>query len=184
MGTDGYSRGTVGSRGAAGVDRGNDGVLPRPPRAVREMAPEPAAALARAQDLIEAAVDPVILELVRRRVAALLGDTRLATEESSASKAHALDGKLVELARWPTATVFSPAERACLGLAEQYVLDVSGVGEADTAPVLEHLGPAGLYGFVQALYVIDESIRLDLALSAALAGAGTQRSGISIEEAP
>jgi hypothetical protein len=33
--------------------------------------------------------------------------------------------------------------------------------------VLEHLGAAGLYGFVQALWVIDESIRFELAIDAA-----------------
>src|SRR5262249_30897644 len=79
--------------------------------------------------------------------------------------------KISELPRWPTSAAFSATERACLGLAEQYVIDVSAVSDADTEPVLELVGAAGLYGFVQALWVLDESIRLDLALAAALGAA-------------
>lgn len=77
--------------------------------------------------------------------------------------------KIADLSSWPTSDEYSSVERACLRLAEQYVIDVSAVTDADTAPVLEHLGADGLYGFVQVLWVIDESIRLDLALEAAFA---------------
>jgi alkylhydroperoxidase family enzyme len=144
------------------------GALAPPSDLVARIAPEAAADFEHLETLAFEVADPVLLELVRLRMAHLLGDEGGSARRSDAAIARGLsEQKIAELARWPTSDLFSPTERACLGLAEQYVIDVSSVSEADTEPVLELLGAPGLYGFVQALWVIDESIRLDLALGAA-----------------
>ena len=64
--------------------------------------------------------------------------------------------------------MFSATDRACIALAEQFVIDVSGVTDDDVARVLDALGPVGLYGFVLALYVFDMTQRLELSLGAVL----------------
>jgi alkylhydroperoxidase family enzyme len=148
----------------------SSGGLAPPSDRLTRVAPEPAAGFERLEMLALEVSDPVLLELVRLRMAHLLGDERgMARRSEVAMELGLTEQKISELARWPTSDEFSPTERACLGLAEQYVIDVSAVSDADTQPVLELLGAAGLYGFVQALWVIDESIRLDLALGAAFA---------------
>jgi alkylhydroperoxidase family enzyme len=154
------------------VPRTVDQALPPPTAILAELAPAAAAALAGVQALVPEVTDPVLAELARLRMAQLLGDTAGLGRRSR----RALDGGLeeetiAELAQWPASPRYTERERACLALAEQYVIDVSAVTDAQTDAALEHLGPAGLYGFVQVLYAIDESIRLDLALTAAFAGA-------------
>ena len=132
------------------------------------VAPQVAAEFERLESLTLEVVDPILVELLRLRMTQLLDDTSGSARRSAAALGRGLTPeKVTDLPSWPTSHHYSPVERACLGLAEQYVIDVSAVTEADTAPVLEHLGAAGLYGFVQVLWVIDESIRLDLALDAA-----------------
>lgn len=147
-----------------------DRALARPSSRVELLAPEAAAHFDRLEDLVYRLVDPVLAEVVRLRMAQLLGDERGSTRRSPTARERGLtEAKIADLPRWPTSDRYSRVERACLQLAEQYVIDVSAVSNADTAPVLEHLGAGGLYGFVQALWVIDESIRLDLAISAVFA---------------
>jgi hypothetical protein len=121
---------------------------------LQEMAPGAADHLADARRLAASLPDAELVELARCRVRDLLAPG--ASEKAAA------------LRHWPTSPLVSKTERACLGLAEQFVIDVSAVGDADTEPVLEALGPAGLYGFVQALWVIDMSERLERCLGAAL----------------
>jgi alkylhydroperoxidase family enzyme len=144
--------------------------LAPPPRIVADLAPEAAEAFAAVLDLVPTVTDPVLAELARLRMSQLIGDADGAARRSSLASDLGLDEEKVgDLASWPVSERYSDLERACLALAEQYVLDVSGVSEAQTAAVLAHLGPAGLYGFVQVLYAIDESIRLDLAVRTAFA---------------
>ena len=144
--------------------------LAKPPDSVARVASEAAAEFERLEALTDEVIDPLLAELIRLRMAQLLGDERGSTRRSVAALERGLtERKIADLSSWPTSDEYSSVERACLRLAEQYVIDVSAVTDADTAPVLEHLGADGLYGFVQVLWVIDKSIRLDLALEAAFA---------------
>jgi alkylhydroperoxidase family enzyme len=59
------------------------------------------------------------------------------------------------VAAWPTSPRFTPAERACLALTEQFVMDANGVSEKQVAAVTEHLGGSGCYAFVQAISVLE-----------------------------
>jgi hypothetical protein len=99
-------------------------------------------ALTSAHDAAWKAVDPDILELCRRRIAALLGN-------------EVEDGPEPE----------SAAQRACLEFAEQFVIDVASLSDAQAEAVGKELGGDGLSSFVNALLVIEQRQRLQLAWS-------------------
>lgn len=141
-------------------------------------APQAASALDEARDLAATVADPRRAELARLRIAMLLGHDRALTARSPAAVEAGLSEDTVgALANWPSSDLFDDTDRACLGLAEQFVIDVSGVTDRDVQPVLEGLGPQGLYGFVQSLWVSDMTQRLELALAGATAP--TSRAGSS-----
>jgi AhpD family alkylhydroperoxidase len=110
------------------------------------------------------AVDPVLLELCRLRVATLLGcEAELGWRTDAAVEAGLDEATIAELPAWPTSARFGPAERACLAFCEQFVVDVAGMDDGMVAVVAEELGPQGLRTFVTALLVIEQRQRLHLA---------------------
>ncbi len=101
-------------------------------------------------------VDPVLLELCRLRIAQLNGAAWNQSTRMEEARAAGLDEqKIAALADWPRSPLFSPLECACLGFAEQFVLDPNGINDADAAPVTAALGDAGTVAFVEALAVFD-----------------------------
>lgn len=111
-------------------------------------------------------VDPRILELCRLRTATVLGNN-IAWEEqrSPAAVAAGLDDALVAtLSEWPTAPGFDAATRACLALAEQYVIDVHGITDAQVADVTHHIGADGVITLTTALALWELTHRFDNAL--------------------
>lgn len=143
--------------------------LPQVSQVVERYAAGAAAELEEARRLAGTVVEPRIVLLARLRIAMLLGNRQVPADLSAACLEAGLAEEVIgSISMWPSSPLFSDAERACLALAEQFVVDVSGVSDGDVAPVLAALGPAGLYGFVQALWVFDMSQRLELALSGAL----------------
>lgn len=124
--------------------------------------PDVVAELEAADAAAWAAVDPVLLELCRLRVAMLLG-----AENEIAVRSPAVGGRLDEslvddLASWPTSPGFGAAERACLAFTEQFVIDVARMDDATANAVGDVLGPDGLADFVAALLVIEQRQRLRL----------------------
>ncbi len=110
------------------------------------------------------AVDPVLLELCRVRIAMLLGCAEEAQARSGAAIAGGLsEAVLADLASWPTSSLFGPRERACLAFCEQFVIDVAGLDDELAFAVAEHLGPQGLADFTAALLVVEQRQRLRLA---------------------
>jgi alkylhydroperoxidase family enzyme len=110
-------------------------------------------------------VDPVLLELCRLRVARLLGcESELALRTRTAVDAGLTDEHVAALAHWPTAEGFSDAQRAALGLAEQFVIDPSGVDDDLRARVRSHLSSAELVALVEALALFDGFTRFALLL--------------------
>jgi alkylhydroperoxidase family enzyme len=129
------------------------------------LCPEAFGALAGLVTAAWAECDPVLLELARLRAATLLGATaELARRNARAREAELTEAKVAELPAWPTSPQFSPAERACLALTEQFVIDANGVTDSLVAGVTEHLGPDGCYRFVQALSVLETFQRACLTL--------------------
>ena len=89
---------------------------------------------------------------VRKRMAHLMGVTDRWRPGSA-------DGRLDELAAWPTSSRFSPADRAALTMAEQFVLDVSLVTDGQRAELREALGEDAAT-LVDVLHAIDFELRL------------------------
>jgi hypothetical protein len=109
---------------------------------VRALAPAAIASFDVVFGAVDAAVDADLVELVRRRVTALLRPS---------------------LNPEPMPAALSVAERTCLEFAEQFVLDVSAISASDRQVLASTLG-AATFGFVQALYVIDHGLRLRCAV--------------------
>lgn len=127
--------------------------------------PEAFAAMSRLVAAAWTDVDPVLLELCRLRVASLLGYASEGARRSDRARSAGLtEGKLAELSSWPVSDQFTSKERACLALAEQFVMDAKSITDAHVAEVLEHLGPDGCYAFVQALSVLETFQRACLTL--------------------
>lgn len=109
--------------------------------------------------------DPVLLELARLRIAALLQNAPELGQRSSAARAAGLtEDKVADVAAWPTSPRFTAVERACLALTEQFVMDANGVTEMQVAAVTEHLGGPGCYAFVEAISVLETFQRACLTL--------------------
>lgn len=100
-----------------------------------------------------------LLEACRLRMAQLL-DASVALEEVD-EEGEALCALLPS---WPTHEAFSPAERDCIGLAEQWVIDPHGIDEPMLAAVTNVLGPEGVLYLTTALAVWDNQHRFDNAL--------------------
>jgi alkylhydroperoxidase family enzyme len=122
-------------------------------------------------DLVVAAwdeVDPVRLELCRVRMATLLGFTAEQQRRTERARAAGLtEEKVADLAAWPTSPRFDARERACLAIAEQFVIDANGVTDELVGELTGQLGPAGCYAFVQALSVVETFMRACLTLGIA-----------------
>ena len=86
-------------------------------------------------------LDPVVLDLCRERV-----------------------GVLLRGAPRPSEANLTDPQRACLAVAEQFVLDPHGVTAEQRAAVVEHYGDEGLVALVEALAVFDGFARFRIIL--------------------
>lgn len=103
-----------------------------------------------------ASFDPAVLELARLRTAHLLGfRAGLAVRSGAARRAGLEEAKISALAEWPTSPLFSDAERACLALAEQFVMDANGVTDELVGAVLRHYSAADCHSFVNAVSAFE-----------------------------
>jgi len=101
-------------------------------------------------------LDPVVLELCRLRVAQLL---RCPSEQQvryePARRAGLTEEQVARLPQWPTDPMISPAQRAALGFAEQFVIDVEGIDAELRDAVVDHFTVAGLVALCEALALFD-----------------------------
>lgn len=104
--------------------------------------------------------DGALLSICRDRVAMLLGhEPTLAAMPAE---------RRVELSRWTSSDRLSELERAALDFAEQYIVDVTALTDAQAGRLRAQLGDAGLVDFVNALLVVEQRMTLELALDGAL----------------
>jgi hypothetical protein len=90
------------------------------------LCPDAFQALAGVVAAAEEETDPVLLELARIRIATLLGHTgELARRNAKARAAGLTEAKVANLPAWPTSPLFTTRERACLSLAEQFVMTLT-----------------------------------------------------------
>jgi len=123
-----------------------------------------------------ALIDAVVLELCRLRTAQLLGcRSELAIRWAPAADAGLSEAKIAVLSRWPTDPAFSEAERACLTVAERFVLDPHGLTDDEAAAARSHLGDAGLVALLEALALFDGFARFRVVLGVEAEAVGPTR---------
>ena len=127
------------------------------------LAPQAFLALGGAGRAVWRAAPPRLLELARRRMAALLQNpAELDRRPPGAVEIEAETA--AALAAWPTSPLFTETERVALAFTEQFVIDVAGVTDADRASLAGQLGPEEMGAFVTGLYFLDYGQRATLAL--------------------
>jgi alkylhydroperoxidase family enzyme len=132
--------------------------------------PRYAAALADIEVAVwqQDAVDPLLLELCRLRIAQLLGCTVALVFRTPEAVVAGLDENLVSsLSRWPTDARFSDQERVCLGYAEQLLLDAQGVSEEQADRVIDAVGQGGFLVLTYACGLFETLQRARLTIGAA-----------------
>ena len=117
-------------------------------------------------EIWDSSLDAVLLESCRLRTATIL-QNQIAWDEprSAAAITAGLDESLIaELTKWPTHPGFDAAAKACLGLAEQYVIDVHGITDEQVRELEGQIGPDGVVTLTTALAAWEITHRFDNAL--------------------
>ncbi len=115
----------------------------------------------------------MISEAVRKRLASLhpQGSQQLARINQLALEATDPDlldlcsgciDSLLQDQSWVPPEPLTPRQQAFVAFTEQFATSVSTLTDADVARLLEFASEDEVYGFVNALYVLDMSRRLDL----------------------
>jgi alkylhydroperoxidase family enzyme len=118
--------------------------------------PEAADAIARLHRTIWQQSDPVLLELVRLRIATLLRfGPGLALRSARARKAGLSEAKIAVLSQWPTSPLYDASERACLALTEQMLMSANDVTDELVADVLAHLSPGECFTLVEGISAME-----------------------------
>ena len=109
-----------------------------------------------------AAINPVLHELVRLRIAALVGN---ATESARRTPGIALnEEKIAALPLWPKSPLYSAAERAVLEFTEQYYINVAGMTDEMVGELVKHYDSSTIFALVHAIYTIDGAQRTQVLL--------------------
>jgi AhpD family alkylhydroperoxidase len=131
------------------------------PRALSRLRPEACDLLVALNERVWQAGDPVLLELIRLRVAQLIGNPA-ALQMRCSYAAAASESKILALPDYPSSPLFSQAERDTLAFAEQFLIDVGGTTEDARAELIQHFGADGVRGVVSAIYVVEFTQRLQM----------------------
>jgi alkylhydroperoxidase family enzyme len=145
-------------------------VLPASRDRLIEVAGDRVTALERLHDSVWAlAPDPVMLEYCRLRVASLLGSEAMLRWRAPAAVARGLDEtRVAALGDWDSSSLFDTRERAYLAFAEQFVTSVRHIDDAQVAALCAHDAPTEVCAFIDALYVLELTQRVDLVADAVL----------------
>jgi AhpD family alkylhydroperoxidase len=131
------------------------------PRALSRLQPEACDLLVALNERTWQVGDPVLLELIRLRVAQLIGNPA-ALQVRCSYAAAVPESKILALPDYPSSPLFSPAERDTLAFAEQFLIDVGGTTEDARAELIQHFGADGVRGVVSAIYVVEFTQRLQM----------------------
>lgn len=139
------------------------------PDSLRALAPEAVGLLHATNVWAWRAHSPAVLEMLRLRIAALLGNESGLRRRSRAAQQHGLtEAKVRQLDKYYTSDAFSGLERDCLEFAEQFVVDVSGPMDGYLIRLRAYFPGDQLRGFVVALYVTEFTQRLEMMAAALL----------------
>jgi alkylhydroperoxidase family enzyme len=102
---------------------------------------------------VERLVDPVVLELCRLRIAMLLDDHEaLAIRTPHAIAAGLSEQQMASLGKWPTDPQFTPAQRAALTAAEQFLFDARAI---DSKALGQHFNANERYAMLIGFAMFD-----------------------------
>ncbi|HEV2258576.1 MAG TPA: carboxymuconolactone decarboxylase family protein, partial [Streptosporangiaceae bacterium] len=146
------------------------------PGALWQLRPEACGLLTALNEQVWRSGDPVLLELVRVRVAQLIGNPA-AVRDRCALAGTGVEAKLAALPDYPSSPLFSSAERDVVSLAEQFVIDVGGTTEDMRAELTGGFGADGARELVTAIYVVEFTQRLQLIAARLLGDAVAAPSG-------
>jgi alkylhydroperoxidase family enzyme len=135
-----------------------------------EARPEYAAALRDVEDVLwnQTLVSPIILELCRLRIAQILGCTVALEHRTPQALADRFDEAMADsLTSWPTSNCFDRRARACLGYAEQLLVDAQEVSDELCGAVIDELGEGGFLVLTYACGLFETTQRARLVLGAA-----------------
>jgi alkylhydroperoxidase family enzyme len=111
------------------------------------------------------AVDPVILELCRLRIAQIHGcEPELRVRYQPALDAGLSEAKIAALSDASHSPLYREAERACVAFAELFAIDPHAIDDEDAARVVAALGEPGTVALVEALALFDGFARFRLML--------------------
>ena len=131
--------------------------------------PRYAAALADIEAALwqQETIGPLLLELCRLRIAQLLGCEAALVHRTPEAVAAGLDESLVSsLSQWPTDARFSDQARACLGYAEQLLIDAQGVSDEDADRIMDAVGQGGFLVLTYACGLFETTQRARLTIGA------------------
>ena len=131
--------------------------------------PEYAAALRDTEDAIwnQTLVSPTILELCRLRISQILGCGAALEYRTPRALADGFDEALVDsLTSWPTSDCFDRRLRACLGYAEQLLIDAQEVSDDLCRAVIDEVGEGGFLVLTYACGLFETTQRARLVLGA------------------
>jgi len=121
------------------------------------------------------AVQPVVLELIRLNVGALIGNKAGLKRRSGTARAQGLtESKIAQLGFYYKSSDFSADEIQLLSFAEAFVIDVSSISERDVAVLGKGYSGAQLNELVVALYVTECTQRLEILVPALVGGSPNQ----------
>ena len=128
------------------------------PPAMYALEPEATALLDQINEQVWATVDPALLEIIRLRIAWLLGNT--AGMRTRSGLARVPEQKVAELPAYATSPLFTALDRDGIAFAEQFVIDVSGTSQESLDALRGHLGADHLRDFVTSVYLVEFTQRL------------------------
>ena len=112
-----------------------------------------------------ATTDPVTLELCRLRIAQVHRDrAQFRVRHQVAIDAGLTEDQVAALDDVTRSPLFTDHQRRCIGYAEQYVVDVHGITDADAAAVREGMTDDQFVAFTVALGLFDGIGRMRLVL--------------------
>jgi AhpD family alkylhydroperoxidase len=151
-----------------------------PPGALSRLRPGACELLTALNERVWQAGDPALLELVRVRVAQLIGNpaaARVRCGYAAAAAGPELEAKVAALPGYPGSPLFSAAERDVVEFTEQFVIDVGGTPEDMRAVLTGRYGTDGARALVTAIYVVEFTQRLQLIAARLLGDAAPPAAG-------
>ena len=131
--------------------------------------PEYAAALRDVEYAVwnQTLVSPILLELCRLRIAQILGCTVALEHRTPQALADRFDEAMADsLTSWPNSGCFDRRARACLGYAEQLLVDAQEVSDELCGAVIDELGEGGFLVLTYACGLFETTQRARLVLGA------------------